>query len=124
MVCVLAQTALNMIWPLGDSPDADLRPIWADNAKQSDSLKAIGSTHTHKRQGQWQRKWWHIGTSMQTDSKYTAVADKYADWQTAASTYWADKNADKQTDTERAPVNMIPLPLAMLIVDMLSFWEG
>ena len=64
------------------------------------------------------------GTSMQTDSKYTAVADKYADWQTAASTYWADKNADKQTDTERAPVNMIPLPLAMLIVDMLSFWEG
>ena len=46
--CVLlAQTALNMIWPLGDSPDGDLRSIWADNAKQSDSLKAIGSTHTH-----------------------------------------------------------------------------
>ena len=57
---------------------------------------------------------------MQTDSKYKAVADMYADWQTAASTYWADKNADKQTDTERDPVNMIPLPLAMLIVDMLK----
>ena len=120
MVCVLAQTALNMIWPLGDSPDGDLRSIWADNAKQSDSLKAIGSTHTHTR-GRGRES---DGTSMQTDSKYTAVADKYADWQTAASTYWADKNADKQTDTERAPVNMIPLPLAMLIVDMLSFWEG